>query len=139
MARPRLTIPLDEVERLAARGLDKRQICHALGISPDTLWRREADDKRVTEALERGRARGLADVASALFERALSGDTRAQIYYLRSRGGWTEPAPRSSDAPSRDDDLELEAYKRPSIDMSPATVRAILNASYGKPTGQPLP
>ncbi len=130
MARPRIPIDLSEVERLAARGLSKRQICAALGISPDTLARRVTDDRTVTEALLRGRARGLADVASALFDKALAGDVAAQRFYLASRGGWELPTPRHTPQPNYDDRLD----NRPRLpDLSPATVKAILDASYGKP------
>ncbi len=106
MARPRAPIDVAEVERLASLGLTHAQICAALGIHPETLRRRRKDGEALDAALARGRATGTAEVASALFEKATGGDLRAQMFYLKTRAGWTEPQARphySSDPLENDD------------------------------------
>ena len=78
---------IEEVERLAARGLSQEQIGDAIGCSRDTVCQRKKDNPAFQAALKRGRASGLADVANALFEKAMTGDNTAMIYYLKCRGG----------------------------------------------------
>jgi hypothetical protein len=94
MARPRIPIDVEVVERLARLGLSEVQICNALSISDDTLRRRKKDTEELREALLRGRARGVQEVADALLQQAKKGDVRAQIFFLKARGGWSEPERR---------------------------------------------
>lgn len=96
MARPRIPIDAAEVERLASCGLTLVQICDALAVHPETLRRRRRDYLEFADALARGRARGTAAVASALFEKATAGDLKAQIFFLKARAGWSEPDHRAS-------------------------------------------
>jgi hypothetical protein len=74
-----------KVERLASQGLTKQQIVDSLGISDETLRRREKEDVELVEAIKRGRAQGLNEVTNALFEAAISGNVTAQIWYLKNR------------------------------------------------------
>ena len=99
MGRPRIEIPIAEVERMAALGMNQTQIARALGISPDTLERRKADTEAVRAALDRGRACGIDLVAGALFESAVAGNVRAQIFYLKANAGWSETRHRPHSEP----------------------------------------
>ena len=94
MARPLAPIDVAEVERLASLGLTHAQICGALGIHTETLRRRRKDCEALDAALARGRATGTAEVAGALFKKATGGDLRAQMFYLKTRAGWSESGPR---------------------------------------------
>ena len=80
MGRKRIEFDLEEVERLASMGLSEAQIGDALRVSVSTLGRRKQDSEGFAEALRRGRARGIAEVANAFFENALGGSVPAQIF-----------------------------------------------------------
>lgn len=90
MGRKRLEIDVAEVVRLASRGLTEEQIAESLGISITTLERRKREGEVFAEAIRRGRALGIAQVANAHFEAALAGNVTAQIFFLKSRAGWKE-------------------------------------------------
>jgi len=81
---------LSAVESAASRGLTDRQIGELLGVSRATISRRKSDDDAFETAIKKGRARGVEQVANALFEQALSGNTTAMIFFLKCRGGWNE-------------------------------------------------
>ena len=88
MGRPRIEITealINEAERLAARGLTKEQIAYCLGFSADTLSRREKDSAVFAEAIKKGKAKGIADVANALYESAIAGSIPGQIFFLKNR------------------------------------------------------
>lgn len=86
MARPKLKIDLDELEHLARIGLGDGEISRILGISADTLRRRKKDCIEILAAIDRGRRSGIAAIANAVYKKALKGNLRAQITYLRGVG-----------------------------------------------------
>jgi hypothetical protein len=86
MPRPKLN-PTDEerrkVKQLAATGTPHEQIAHIVNIrSPKTLR------KHFREELDRGAAEANANVAGALYNKAMKGDINAQKFWLQSRAGW---------------------------------------------------
>ena len=82
----RKAINLDhrEIERLAGMGLNERQICASLGINPSTLTRKK-HIKSIKNALEKGRAKAIAQVSSKLFDNALEGKETSAIFFLKNR------------------------------------------------------
>ena len=90
MGRPEIPIDLQQVENLAARGLNESQVAHALGIHPDTLIQRKKKYTEFSDALKRGQAKGIAKIANALFEQGMNGQTAAAIFYMKNRAGWTD-------------------------------------------------
>jgi predicted secreted protein len=73
------------VKAMTAYGISQDQITAVLGITGKTLrkhFRREI----ATAAIEAN-----AQVAGSLFRKASSGDTIAQIFWLKVRAGWKEP------------------------------------------------
>lgn len=84
--------PIDpaQVEKLASQGLTKAQIASIIGLSESHWYAREAKAPEITEAYKRGKSRGVLLISNALFEAARSGNITAQIFYLKSRGGWRE-------------------------------------------------
>jgi hypothetical protein len=64
-----VTDRLKQIEALAQRGMSDRQIMLSMGI--DAFSMKEID------AIERGRAAGIALINSKLFDQALAGDPRA--------------------------------------------------------------
>lgn len=83
---------INKVEGLAARGLTLGQIAHCLGISYETLRKKKKEHEEFAEAIRTGQARGLLEIANALFEKAKGGDTIAMIFFLKSRdpANWHE-------------------------------------------------
>ena len=82
----RKSINLDhnEIERLAGMGLNERQICASLGINPSTLTRKK-HIKSIKNALEKGRAKAIAQVSSKLFNNAIEGKETSIIWFLKNR------------------------------------------------------
>jgi len=82
----RKAINLDhkEIERLAGMGLNERQICASLGINPSTLTRKK-HIKSIKNALEKGRAKAIAQVSSKLFDNAMEGKETSAIFFLKNR------------------------------------------------------
>lgn len=88
MGRPRIEITSDmiaEAERLAARGLTKEQIAYCLGIGSSTLFEKLKEYPEFSEALKKGKALGISDVANALYEAAMGGSIPGMIWYLKNR------------------------------------------------------
>jgi len=74
----------NEIERLAGMGLNERQICASLGINPSTLTRKK-HIKSIKNALEKGRAKAIAQVSSKLFDNAIEGKETSIIWFLKNR------------------------------------------------------
>lgn len=80
-------IHLDKVAELSGIGLSIREIAHYIGISEDTFKRRRNEDPAIDEAIQRGRSKGISEVALALKNRALvDNDPVAMKLYLQSLG-----------------------------------------------------
>ena len=65
-------------------GLNERQICASLGINPSTLTRKK-HIKSIKHALEKGRAKAIAQVSSQLFNNAMEGKETSAIFFLKNR------------------------------------------------------
>jgi len=95
MGRPRFEVTpevLQEVEEMAGRGLTVNQIATCLGISPATIYNRQAENLEFLETIKKGKAVGLSKVVNALFENAtVKKDNVAIFYYLnnRDRENWS--------------------------------------------------
>jgi hypothetical protein len=81
---------VEQIEALAAQGLSEQQLCDAIGISTATLGRHKKKYAELRQAIERGRAKGIAKVTNALFQNAVSGNLGAQCFFLRNRAGWVD-------------------------------------------------
>ena len=75
----------DDVERLASQGLSTKHIAHCLGVARSTLYERRKKDKDISDALKRGRAKGLETITNALFESGKGGNVTSMIFYLKNR------------------------------------------------------
>ena len=85
MGRKRIEIDPKKVRELASRGLGPTQIARAVGVSWHTIDKNRKRAKEFNEAIENGKAEGLAEVTNSLFESANSGNVTAQIFYLKNR------------------------------------------------------
>jgi hypothetical protein len=75
------------VEKLAAC-LNLAQIADYLRISERTFHNIKKAQPEVEEAYKRGRALAINGVGKSLIARALSGDVKAQQFFLATQGGW---------------------------------------------------
>lgn len=73
------------LEGWARDGLTDEQIASNCGISPSTLYRWKDDHQEIREALKRGKEVVDYQVENALLNKALGGDTTAQIFWLKNR------------------------------------------------------
>ena len=78
-------IDLDHLEALAAQGLTVKQMADCLGIGRSTLYDHKKARPEVSDAIKRGRSKGIATVSNALFQSAKGGNVTAQIFYLKNR------------------------------------------------------
>ena len=90
MSRKEIEIDLKQVEKLAAIGLNERQVADSLGISQSTLTNRKKDNCDFYDALKRGQAKGIAQVANNLFEQSKNGNVSAGIFFMKNRAGWSD-------------------------------------------------
>ena len=76
----------DRVEHLASQGLGVMDICRSLGVGWDTFNKyREKKNSGISEALDRGKSKGLAFVTSKLMETIEDKNFNAISFYLRNR------------------------------------------------------
>jgi len=78
-----------QVEALAAY-LTCEQIADYFGISHVTFQAIRARQEPVSFAYKKGRVGTTVDIASSLISQARQGDTASQIFYLKTRAGWSE-------------------------------------------------
>jgi predicted transcriptional regulator len=78
-----------QIEALAAM-CTKGQIADYFGMTEKTFRAIEHRQPEVFTAYRKGKARAIAEVGSALYQKALDGDIRAMQFYLKTQAGWTE-------------------------------------------------
>lgn len=69
----------------AREGLTEEQIAHNMGITRSTLseWKKKYPD--ISDTVKKGKEIVDFEVENALLQKALSGDTTAQIFWLKNR------------------------------------------------------
>src|SRR5215469_2397087 len=98
MARPAFVVNealREKVWHLAGLGVPQDDIAKIVGCAPKTLRKRFRDE------LDRGVAEANAIISGCLFAAAKGGNTTAQIFWMKTRGGWRERQPaddRDADA-----------------------------------------
>ena len=90
ITKPKIQIDLKQVESLAANGLTQEQIACALGISESTLTKRKKENTDFTDAIKRGKAKGIALVTNKLMESIKGGNMTGMIFFLKTQAGWKE-------------------------------------------------
>lgn len=84
----------EKVRMWAAVGTTQEVIASELKISVDTLAKYYRDE------LDEATNRGVANVASTLYAKAIAGDVTSMIFYLKTRGRWSEkPSVGDADNP----------------------------------------
>ena len=77
-------------EAYAAQGLTMVQIANVLGIGETTLYEKQQEYSEFSEAIKRGKNKGIATITNALFNKAREGDNTAMIFYLKNQAGWQD-------------------------------------------------
>jgi hypothetical protein len=90
MPRPRITLDLGEVERLAANGLTHAEIAQALGVSRHTIMRRKRTEASFATAIKRGELTAKIRIAGKLLELCEAGNLGAIIWYEKTRCGYSD-------------------------------------------------
>ena len=80
---------ITEVKALSAV-LSTEQIADYLGVSHVTFKAIRDRDERVSFAYKNGKAKAIASIAGNLISQAKSGNTSAQMFYLKTQAGWKE-------------------------------------------------
>lgn len=75
----------EQAENMASHGLTISQIADCLGISERTVYDKQNEYPQFLQAIKRGRSSGMDKVTNKLFEKAMSGDNTAIIFYLKNR------------------------------------------------------
>jgi transposase-like protein len=83
--RKRIHIDPEQVEILAAQGLGIMDICRSLGVGWDTFNKNRKRKKEISEALARGKAKGMKVATSALMSQIHEGNFQAIQFYLKNR------------------------------------------------------
>lgn len=73
------------LEGWARDGLTDEQIAHNMGVTAKTLYEWKKRFGEISEALKKGKEIVDYEVENALLKRAMSGDTTAQIFWLKNR------------------------------------------------------
>ena len=90
-----INIDYEQVEHLASLNLGIMDICRSIGVGWDTFDKhRKKKGSELTEALERGKAKGLHRATTALAAKIEDGEFQAIQFYLKSadREKWAERA-----------------------------------------------
>jgi hypothetical protein len=76
---------IDKAHYLASRGLTEKQIATSIGCCQDTLIEKKKQYSELSEAIKKGKMNGIADITNALYEKAMSGNVTAMIFFLKNR------------------------------------------------------
>jgi hypothetical protein len=87
-----------EVKALAAV-LTKGQIADYFDITEKTLRAIEARQPEVSTAYKKGRANQINTMGANLVTLATQGNVAANIFYLKTQGGWKEEQPEAQEIP----------------------------------------
>jgi len=91
--RPQILINDEMIRRAeayAAQGLTMPQIASVLGMSQTTLYDKKGKFTEFSEAIKRGKDKGIATITNALFNKARQGDNTSMIFYLKNQAGWQD-------------------------------------------------
>ena len=127
MARPAFVVTealREKVWHLAGLGVPQDDIANIIGCAPKTLR------KHFRAELDRGVAEANAIISGCLFAAAKGGNTTAQIFWMKTRGGWRERQPaddRDADADT-DGGSSSEVLVLPDNDRDPELTQVLQDA-----------
>lgn len=74
-----------DIERMAALGLNEQDIAHNLNLDPATFSRKKDEFDQLDQHIIRGRAKGMQKVTGHLMEQIEGGNHQATAFYLKNR------------------------------------------------------
>jgi len=87
-----------ELQALSAV-LNKTQVADYFGITEKTLREVEARQPEVSTAYKKGKVKQIASMGSNLVQLAKAGNVSANIFYLKTQGGWKEQESEAIEIP----------------------------------------
>jgi len=76
---------LEEVVKCGALGMSMEQISWSLGVNPSTLYKYKAQMRELSDAISRGRARGIRSMTGNLRDQAADGNAQSTMFYLKNQ------------------------------------------------------
>lgn len=137
MGRPSQFKPeyIEQVEKLCRMGATDPEMAEFFSVSIETIynWREKHAD--FLDAIKRGRVEADMKVAQSLYDKAIGGDTTAQIFWLKNRRAKTwrdtkdvnqtnEDGPNRAKATAEDRSRTLELLGRLGLGLSQAPARS---------------
>jgi hypothetical protein len=86
---------LEKLKDYAKSGIRVEDIAAIYHMAKSTLYNLMKSNPAIRLAIDEGRATALHKIGKSLFDRAIEGDLTAQIFYLKTQGGWRD---KSEDA-----------------------------------------
>jgi hypothetical protein len=83
--RKKIIIDAEQVEMLASQGLGIMDICRSIGVGWDTFNKNRKRKKEISDALEKGKAKGMKVATFKLMEQIHEGNFQAIQFYLKNR------------------------------------------------------
>lgn len=81
---------LERLKEYARSGIRNDDIAALYGMGKSKFYQLMKSNPAIRIALDEGRARALFKVGKSLFDKAMEGDLTAQIFYLKTQGGWRD-------------------------------------------------
>lgn len=103
----------DLIQMLSAAGVTRELIARAIGISRNTMLKHYRDLLKDSKVIAVGR------VAASLYRKCLNGNVTAQIFYLKTQGGWTAGDSGAGIVDPRVPDITIVAQAMPEGEYNP--------------------
>ena len=99
--RPIVELTQEQIIELQALSavLTKSQVADYFDICENTLREIEKRQPEVSAAYKKGRVKQVASMGSNLIQMAKGGNVTANIFYLKTQGGWKEAEPEAQEIP----------------------------------------
>jgi len=114
IGRPRLELSEEQIEKLKimAPYLTIEMMADSLQVNRSTFQEILKRDPVVSGIYQQYKSDKVAQVASSLVGKAMDGDTRAAMFYLRTQGRWREEGHTASERPQ----IQINVSSMPQIE-----------------------
>ena len=114
VGRPRLELSEEQIEKLKimAPYLTIEMMADSLQVNRSTFQEILKRDPEISGIYQQYKSDKVAQVASSLVGKAMDGDTRAAMFYLRTQGRWREEGHTASERPQ----IQINVSSMPQIE-----------------------
>lgn len=84
---------LEQVTQLASQGLTQEQIAYNIDLSPQTMSGKVQEFPELSEAIKKGKSKGIAFVTNRLLQLVQEKHPAAIFFWLKCQAGWKENDP----------------------------------------------